>query len=108
VASSERLWSEQKWYALTGRVVELRAEEDGDLHIALKDATGDKLGIVLVARPDVSQGVQGATLEGASRLLDWQRIRGMEAGRLREAVGRDREEENHRHARHASGVHSPA
>ena len=29
VPSSERIWSEQKWYALTGRVVELRAEEDG-------------------------------------------------------------------------------
>ena len=34
VPSSERIWSEQKWYALTGRVVDLRAEEDGDLHIA--------------------------------------------------------------------------
>jgi hypothetical protein len=39
VPSSERIWSEQKWYALTGRVVELRAEEDGDLHIALTDAS---------------------------------------------------------------------
>src|SRR5438876_3534346 len=46
-AGSERLASEQKWYALTGRVVELRAEEDGDLHIALQDATGDKPGIVV-------------------------------------------------------------
>jgi hypothetical protein len=36
VPSSERIWSEQKWYALTGRVVDLRAEEDGDLHILLK------------------------------------------------------------------------
>ena len=44
VPSSERIWSEQKWYALTGRVVDLRAEEDGDLHIALQDATGDKPG----------------------------------------------------------------
>jgi hypothetical protein len=32
-ASSERIAAEQKWYALTGRVIELRAEEDGDLHI---------------------------------------------------------------------------
>jgi len=47
VPSSERIWSKQKWYALTGRVIELRAEEDGDLHIALQDVTGDKPGIVV-------------------------------------------------------------
>ena len=51
VPSSERIWSEQKWYALTGRVVDLRAEEDCDLHIALADATGDKAGIVVVEIP---------------------------------------------------------
>ena len=28
--------------ALTGRVVELKVEEDGDLHIALHDVTGNK------------------------------------------------------------------
>jgi hypothetical protein len=38
---SGRIAAEQKWYAVTGRVVELRAEADGDLHIALQDATGD-------------------------------------------------------------------
>jgi hypothetical protein len=51
VPSSERIWSEQKWYALTGRVIELRAEEDGDLHIALADTTGDKPGVVVVEIP---------------------------------------------------------
>jgi len=51
VPSSERIWSEQKWYALTGRVVDLRAEEDGDLHIALQDVTGDKPGVVVVEIP---------------------------------------------------------
>ena len=50
-ASSERIAAEQKWYALTGRVIDLRAEEDGDLHIALQDATGDKPGIVVVEIP---------------------------------------------------------
>src|SRR5215469_4919744 len=49
--SSERIWSEQKWYAVTGRVVEVRAEEDGDLHIGLKDVTGDKAGVVVVEIP---------------------------------------------------------
>jgi hypothetical protein len=51
VPSSERIWSEKKWYALTGRVVEVRAEEDGDLHISLKDVTGDKSGAVVVEIP---------------------------------------------------------
>src|SRR5437016_2092881 len=41
-----RMASEQKWYALTGRVVDLRVEADGDIHIALKDATGQKAGTV--------------------------------------------------------------
>ena len=50
-SSSERIAAEQKWYALTGRVIELRAEEDGDLHIALKDAAGDKPGFVVVEIP---------------------------------------------------------
>jgi hypothetical protein len=50
-SSSERIATEQKWYALTGRVVDLRAEEDGDLHIALADATGDKPGTVVVEIP---------------------------------------------------------
>jgi hypothetical protein len=51
VPRSERIWSEQKWYALTGRVVELRAEEDGDLHIALQDVTADKSGMVVAEIP---------------------------------------------------------
>src|SRR4029434_3558761 len=32
---SERTGIENKWYALKGRVVELKVEEDGDLHVAL-------------------------------------------------------------------------
>jgi hypothetical protein len=36
---------------LTGRVIELRAEEDGDLHIGLQDATRDKPGIVVAEIP---------------------------------------------------------
>jgi hypothetical protein len=49
--SSARIAAEQKWYAVTGRVVELRAEADGELHIALQDATGDKPGIVVAEIP---------------------------------------------------------
>jgi hypothetical protein len=58
VPSSERIAAEQKWYALTGRVVELRAEEDGDVHIALQDATGDKPGVVVVEIPAKPQWCQ--------------------------------------------------
>ena len=42
---------ENKWFALTGRVVELKVEEDGDLHIALHDVTGDKPGVVVCEIP---------------------------------------------------------
>src|SRR6266513_3304064 len=41
-----RLASEQKWYKLAGRVVDLRVEADGDIHIALKDSSGNKVGTV--------------------------------------------------------------
>jgi hypothetical protein len=57
-ASSERIAAEQKWYALTGRVVELRAEEDGDIHIALADATADKPGVVVPEIPAKPQWCQ--------------------------------------------------
>ena len=49
--SSERTGIENKWFALTGRVVALKVEADGDLHIALQDATGDKPGIVVCEVP---------------------------------------------------------
>src|SRR5882724_10388372 len=39
---SKRTGIENKWYALTGRVVAVKAETDGDIHIALQDATGDR------------------------------------------------------------------
>jgi len=48
---SERTGIENKWFALTGRVVALNVETDGDLHIALQDAAGDKPGIVVVEVP---------------------------------------------------------
>jgi hypothetical protein len=48
---SERTGIEQKWFALTGRVIAIKAELDGDLHIALADATGDKPGIVVCEVP---------------------------------------------------------
>jgi hypothetical protein len=37
----ERTGIENKWFALTGRVIAVKVEADGDLHIALADATGD-------------------------------------------------------------------
>jgi hypothetical protein len=48
---SERTGIENNWYALTGRVVDLKVEADGDLHIALQDATGDKPGVVVCEVP---------------------------------------------------------
>jgi hypothetical protein len=36
---------------VTGRVVAVKVEADGDLHIALSDATGDKMGTVVCEVP---------------------------------------------------------
>src|SRR5437762_13888665 len=49
--SSERTGIENNWFALTGRVVAVKVEMDGDLHVALQDATGGKPGIVVVEVP---------------------------------------------------------
>ena len=49
--SSERTGIENNWFALTGRVVAVKVEMDGDLHLALQDATGDKAGIVVCEVP---------------------------------------------------------
>jgi hypothetical protein len=43
--------SEQKWYALTGRVADAKVEADGDIHIALVDATGNNVGTVSAEIP---------------------------------------------------------
>jgi hypothetical protein len=46
-----RLPTEQKWYKLRGRVVDIRVEADGDIHVMLRDATGNKTGTVGVEIP---------------------------------------------------------
>jgi hypothetical protein len=61
-SSSERIAAEEKWYALTGRAVELRAEADGDLHIALQDATGDRPGSLSLRYRQNRNGVSFAKL----------------------------------------------
>jgi hypothetical protein len=67
---SERTGIENKWFALTGRVVELRLEADGDLHIALQDATGDKPGIVVCEVPPKRQWCEIRTT-----IFSWTRTR---------------------------------
>src|SRR4029453_5010407 len=44
---SERTGIENNWYALTGRVVGVKVEADGDLHLAPQDVIGNKPGIVV-------------------------------------------------------------
>jgi hypothetical protein len=53
--TSERTGIENNWFALTGRVVAVKVEMDGDLHVALQDATGDKAGIVVCEIPAKQQ-----------------------------------------------------
>jgi hypothetical protein len=48
---SGRTGIENKWFALTGRVVAVQVEADGDLHIELADATDPKPGIVVCEVP---------------------------------------------------------
>ena len=52
---SERTGIENKWFALTGRIVAAKIEADGDIHVALSDATGNKPGIVIVEVPEKPQ-----------------------------------------------------
>jgi hypothetical protein len=61
--------SEQKWYALTGRVVDAKVEADGDIHIALQDASGEGVGTVSAEVPvgpkwcEIRQAVFGWTTQ---------------------------------------------
>ena len=57
---SERTGIENNWFALTGRVVTVKVEADGDLHVALTDATGNKHGIVVCEVPAGAAVVRGA------------------------------------------------
>jgi hypothetical protein len=50
-STTERMPSEQKWYALTGRVVDAKVEADRDIHIVLVDATGNGVGTVSAEIP---------------------------------------------------------
>jgi hypothetical protein len=47
----DRIPAENQWYALTGLIVEIRAEEDGDLHMVLEDAAGQKPGRIVTEIP---------------------------------------------------------
>ena len=67
---SERTGIENNWYALRGRVVALRVEADGDLHIALTDAAGDKSGIVVCEVP-----AEPTWCEIRKTIFNWTRTR---------------------------------
>lgn|SRR5215831_16609787 len=66
---SERTGIENNWFAITGRIIALKAETDGDLHIELQDATGDKPGIVIVEVPAKPQWceIRNTVLVGYAR-----------------------------------------
>jgi hypothetical protein len=67
---SERTGIENNCYALTGRVVAVKVEADGDLHLALQDATGNKPGIVVVEVPAKPQWC-----EIRATIFSWTRTR---------------------------------
>jgi hypothetical protein len=66
---SERTGIENKWSALTGRVVALKAEKDGDLHIVLRQATSR--GSLLLKYQQNRSGVQFVKRFSAGRGLDF-------------------------------------
>ena len=63
-ATTERMPSEQKWYALTGRVVDAKVEADGDIHLALQDADGKNAGTVSAER---LRGMGNSSGDGVER-----------------------------------------
>jgi hypothetical protein len=67
---SERTGIENKWFAPTGRVVAVKAETDGDLHVELQDATGDKQGTVIA---EIPPGPQWCEIR--STVFSWTRTR---------------------------------
>src|SRR5215471_6318201 len=62
-----RLPSEQKWYALTGRIVDAKVEADGDIHLALQDAEGNNVGTVSAEFPLAQNGVRFGKLCSGGR-----------------------------------------
>jgi len=46
---------EQQWFVVTGRVIEVRVQHDGDIHFELVDATGKKRGHILAEIPIANQ-----------------------------------------------------
>jgi hypothetical protein len=48
---SGRKPQEQQWCKVTGRVVDIRVQEDGDVHFELQDVTGTKRGHILAEVP---------------------------------------------------------
>ena len=66
---SERTGIENKWFALAGRVVALKAEKDGDLHIVLRQATSR--GSLLLKYQQNRGGVQFVKRFSAGRGLDF-------------------------------------
>jgi hypothetical protein len=49
--SARKYPQEQQWYMVTGRVAEVRVQDDGDVHFELADATGRKRGRILAELP---------------------------------------------------------
>ena len=78
---SERTGIENKWFAVAGRVVELKVEEDGDLHIALTMSTGDKPGVVVCEIPAQPQWceIRTSRFELDTNTVSFSHSRGEEA-----------------------------
>ena len=54
-SSARKAPEEERWYKVTGRVTEVRVQQDGDIHFELTDATGRKRGHILAEVPIANQ-----------------------------------------------------
>lgn len=54
-SSDRKTPEEQRWYSVTGRVTEVRVQQDGDIHFELANVTGNSPGHILAEVPIAAQ-----------------------------------------------------
>jgi hypothetical protein len=111
--TEERMRSEQKWYAVTGRVVDAKAEADGDIHIALVDATGNNAGTVSAEIPvgpkwcEIRQTVFGWTTQNFPFTVKTAHTLKINAPHVITVTGKAFYDLTHAPADHSNRRHSP-
>ena len=61
-SSNRKTPEEERWYKVSGRVTEVRVQQDGDIHFELADATGKKRGHILAEVPISDQAIRALVI----------------------------------------------